>query len=296
MHFQRPKRKVKPRKTKCIKGELNQRIREGDIVTWLKTRNCKTKAKEYTMTIEEFNEEKEYLEDALEYEKETVEVNTSFNKHNFRQKIRLRGSVDVQHHERLFSPINRYNKEFIERGRNKRMQILRNMKSIDEDIHLSPCPKMPQINPQPSQQAQSTILALLEEQEDEQIRLPFKTRKSCYLQLFGCYPALGFTKRKKRMKIFQQSLQNRRLERKIKKFKDLVKKEKKEKYQQKGKLGKTKQEPLESPVPPTSADTTRHSLRRSLRASFTDYEESKQRSKRKYYVHFLNTSCDSIPI
>mmetsp|Transcript_19896 Transcript_19896/g.19520 ORF Transcript_19896/g.19520 Transcript_19896/m.19520 type:complete len:161 (+) Transcript_19896:116-598(+) len=113
---------------------------------------------------------------------------------------------------------------------------------------------------------------------------------NCYLQLFGCYPALGFTKRKKRMKIFQQSLQNRRLERKIKKFKDLVKKEKKEKYQQKGKLGKTKQEPLESPVPPTSADTTRHSLRRSLRASFTDYEENKQRSKRKYYVHFLNTS------
>eukprot|EP00344_Euplotes_crassus_P006867 CAMPEP_0197011216 /NCGR_PEP_ID=MMETSP1380-20130617/57612_1 /TAXON_ID=5936 /ORGANISM="Euplotes crassus, Strain CT5" /LENGTH=46 /DNA_ID= /DNA_START= /DNA_END= /DNA_ORIENTATION= len=46
------------------------------------------------MTIEEFNEEKEYLEDALEYEKETAEVNTSFNKHNFRLKNRLRGSVD----------------------------------------------------------------------------------------------------------------------------------------------------------------------------------------------------------
>lgn len=149
-------------------------------------------------------------------------------------------------------------------------------------------PKRPKAPSQPCSKSKRT----------NRLGFPSRLVNNCYLQLFGCYPALGFTKRKKRMKIFQQSLQNRRLERKLKKLKDLVKKEKKEKDQLKEKVRETKKESIESPVPPTSADSNSHGLKRSLRqvvqvmfrASFTDYEQSKQRSKRKYYVHFLNTS------
>lgn len=71
----------------------------------------------------------------------------------------------------------------------------------------------------------NTLINLSPEVEQE-ISKPFQKQKTTFVKLFESYNLLGFSRRKKRMRLFQQLLQNKRYDRKLKKLKQIVESEK----------------------------------------------------------------------
>ncbi|CAI2385885.1 unnamed protein product [Moneuplotes crassus] len=300
-------RKVKPRKNKCIKGERNLRIREGDIVTWLKKRNCKNINKKYVMTRDEFNVRKEALEEELQYLKDTQEINNegptgslSFfpilqrhispradgsNKKLLsitNQDSSLAKSSARSPEGRYFSPINRYNKDFIERSSLKRKEILRKIQHSQTKLSTN--------DEQTEKDLTIPNLNKVSPEAQEKISRPFITQKKSYIQLFKSYASLGFTKRKKRMRIFQQNLQNKILDKKLRKLREIIRSPRKPNIKFDVKDGS---EPNDSPLLPTSADSASNDIKLTLRTCLTDHPKGRREQILDRYSRFIDTNASS---